>query len=276
MRRIMNMPGRIIDSNIEIGKSTMNYVSFGKGSKPLVIIPGLSDGLRTVKGSGLMLWFFYKAYARDFRIWVFSRKNNLEPEYTTRDMAGDQAEAMDKLGLDTAYIMGVSQGGMISQWLAIDHPEKVKKLAIVISLARQNEVIQKVVTNWIDLAEKEKFGELSIDTMEKSFTEKYLKKYRLFLSLIKAIDKPQSKERFLIQANSCLTHNAYEQLSEIKCPTFIIGGGSDQVVGGPEVQEEMAAAIEDSRLKIYPHLGHGAYAEAPDFNEQILNFYKTI
>ena len=28
----------------------MDYVTFGKGKQPLVIIPGLGDGLQTVKG----------------------------------------------------------------------------------------------------------------------------------------------------------------------------------------------------------------------------------
>jgi len=32
--------------------------------------------------------------------------------------------------------MGISQGGMIAQWLAIDYPENIIKLAIVISVSR--------------------------------------------------------------------------------------------------------------------------------------------
>ena len=36
--------------------------------------------------------------------------------YTTQDMAADVAEAMETLKLDAAYVMGISQGGMIAQW----------------------------------------------------------------------------------------------------------------------------------------------------------------
>ena len=32
---------------------SMDYVTFGKGNKPLVIIPGLGDGLQTVKGMAM-------------------------------------------------------------------------------------------------------------------------------------------------------------------------------------------------------------------------------
>ncbi len=40
--------GNIEESSVEIGSSEMDYVSFGRGEEPLVIIPGLGDGLKTV------------------------------------------------------------------------------------------------------------------------------------------------------------------------------------------------------------------------------------
>ena len=38
------------NNNIKIGQSDIDYICFGKGNKNLIIIPGLGDGLRTVKG----------------------------------------------------------------------------------------------------------------------------------------------------------------------------------------------------------------------------------
>jgi len=87
------------------------------------------------------------------------------------------------------------------------------------------------------------------------------------------MSRPKSQQRFLIQAESCLTHNAYANLSQINCPTFVIGGGVDQIVGGAEVQHDLADSIKNSTLHIYPDLGHGAYAEAKDFGERIYKFF---
>lgn len=53
---------------------------------------------------------------------------DIPENYSTRDMAEDQAKAMKALGIANANVMGVSQGGMIAQYLAIDHPELVRKL----------------------------------------------------------------------------------------------------------------------------------------------------
>lgn len=265
--------GNLQENSVEIGGSKMYYISFGRGPQPLIIIPGLSDGLKTVKGTGPILWFTYRFLARSFRVYVFSRKEPLEPGYTTRDMASQLAKVMNLVNIETANVMGISQGGMISQWLAIDYPEKVDLLAIVISLSRQNDTIQQVIASWIDMAEQELYDELAIDMMEKSHTEAYLKKVRPFYGIIKKMSRPQSKQRFLIQAESCRTHDAYNELPSIKIPTLVIGGGADKIVGGSIVQQEMADAIKDSVLHIYPNLGHGAYVEAKDFGDRIYNFF---
>lgn len=201
--------GNLTEGAVEVGDSEMNYVSFGKGDKPLIIIPGLSDGLKTVKGTGAILWYTYRFLAKDYRVSVFSRKNKLEPGYTTRGMATELAGAMDKLSIGSAYVMGISQGGMIAQWLAIDYPEKVEKLAIVISISRQNETMQQVIASWIEMAREKRYNELAVDMMEKSHTDRYLKKVRPFYWLIKILSKPQSQQRFLIQAESCRDQMPY-------------------------------------------------------------------
>lgn len=256
---------------VSIGHADMDYVVFGNGSKPFVLIPGLSDGLKTVKGQAFTLSRYYKQFTKEFKLYVFSRKDQLEDGYTTRDMARDQNKAMDKLGINEAYVMGISQGGMVAQYLAIDYPEKVKKLILGVSVSRQNQTVQKVVKNWIRMAEAGDYSRLIIDTTEKTFTEGKLKKYRLLFPIMKRMGKPKSFDRFIIQAQACLSHDAYEELVKIHCPTLVIGGDSDKVVG-QHSSEEMADRIKGSERIIYRGLGHGAYEEAEDFNEQVRLF----
>ena len=266
---------KIEEKTIELDGCTTDYVVFGRGKTPLIMIPGLGDGLKTVKGTGLLLRFIYRFLAGDFRVYVISRKNELEPGYTTRKMAADLARVMDYLAIETAHVMGVSQGGMIAQWLAVDFPGKIAKLALVITVSRQNETLQTVIAEWIRLAEEECYDEMTIDTLEKSQTENYLKRVRPFYWLIKRLSRLKSKERFIIQAESCRNHDAYSELARIKAPTLVFGGGADRIVGGAEVQQEIADAIIGSSLYIYPDLGHGAYAEARDFGERIYKFFSS-
>lgn len=258
-------------SNVKAGGLIMDYVVFGRGQKPLIILPGLSDGLKTVKGKAITLALYYKQFAQEFKVYIFSRKNELERGYTIRDMAKDQKVAMQKLGIVSAYVMGLSQGGMISQYLAIDYPEVVEKLIIGVSVSRQNDIVHNTVCGWIKMAETNDYKTLVIDTMENTFTLKLLKKYRPIYPIISRIGKPKDFDRFIIQANACINHNAYNELEKIKCPTLILGGDSDKVVG-KNTSEEMSEKISGSKLIVYEGLGHGAYEETKDFNRQVMDF----
>jgi pimeloyl-ACP methyl ester carboxylesterase len=260
-------------SSVKIGGTNMDYVVFGDGEKPFVILPGLSDGLKTVHKQEKVLAVYYRQFARMFQVYIFSRKNELQEGYSTRDMARDQKTAMEKLGISSAYVMGVSQGGMIAQYLAIDYPEIVERLILGVSVSRQTETVQKVVKRWMEMAASGDYRNLMIDTMEKTYTEKYLRRYRLAYPIISRIGKPKDFGRFIIQANACMNHNAYQELDKIQCPTLVLGGDSDEVVG-KNASEEMAEKIKESKLIIYKGLGHGAYEEAKDFNHQVVKFLR--
>lgn len=256
---------------VTIGDTEMDYISFGKGSEILIILPGLGDGLTTVKGMAIPMAMIYRLYAKDYKVYVFSRKNHLNEGYSTRDMAKDQATAMKTLGITKAKVLGISQGGMIAQYLAIDYPELVDKLVLTVTLSKQNKDVQAVIENMIKLAEKGNHKELMIDTAEKSYSENYLKKYRLFYPLLGKIGKPKDYSRFLIQAASCVQHNTYEKLKNIVCPTLIIGGEDDKIVS-VAASIELADKIKDSELFIYKGLGHAVYEEAKDFNNRVMSF----
>ena len=140
--------------NIKIDDTDMDYISFGNGNKSLVIIPGLGDALKTVKGTAVTFALMYKLFAKDYKVYVFSRKNKLKQDCSTRDMATDLADVMNQLNITKAFVLGVSQGGMIAQYLAIDYPELVEKLVLAVTLCQPNETSKSVISNWLQRCTK--------------------------------------------------------------------------------------------------------------------------
>ncbi len=256
---------------LNLPTGTTDYIRFGNGPQTLILLPGVGDGLKTVKGMALPFALLYRSLAKRFTVYGFSRRRQLPEGMTTRDMAEDVSLAMDALGLREAFVVGVSQGGMIAQWLAIDHPEKVKKLVLTVTLGRPNAVMQDVVDRWLRMADRDDYKGIMLDTAERSYSEKRLKLARLEYRLLGSIGKPGSFRRFQIQAASCASHDAYDLLDHILCPTLVIGGKEDKIVTG-QASAELAERIPDCKLYMYEGLGHGLYEEAPDFLKRVADF----
>ncbi len=130
----------------------------------------------------------------------------------------------------------------------------------------------KVVCNWIELAKQRDYKRLMIDTAKHSYSDTYLKKYRFLYLMLGLVGKPKSFDRFLFQAASCVHHNAYPELDKIVCPTLVIGGGCDKIVGTAS-SPELAEKIKNSELFVYKTYGHAAYEEAEDFNDRVFHFF---
>ena len=213
----------------------------------------------------------YRKFAKDFTVYAFSRKNPLPEGYTTRDMAADQARAMEMLGIEKADIFGVSMGGMIAQWLAIDHPEKVGKLILTVTCARPNPILQESVEEWISLARKGDHAGFMDSNLRRIYSEGYYRKNKWLAPIVGRLTKPKSYDRFFVQAEACMNHDAYDQLGCIRVPTLVVGGEQDKALGGAP-SREIASGIPGALLHMYEQWGHGLYEEAKDFNDLILQF----
>ena len=256
---------------VTIGNTDMQYVAFGKGRKNLVVLPGLSDGLATVKGKARILSQPYKSYLKDWTIYMFSRKDDMPEGYSIREMAEDQATAMKGLGIGKACVLGVSQGGMIAQYIAIDHPELVDKLILAVTAPNANEIVTEAVTEWIGMASRGEHTSLILDTAEKTYSEAYLEKNRKFFPALAKLTKPSSYDRFMRNAEAILEFDARSELSKIGCPTLIIAGSDDKTVG-TDAGDEMNKGIKGSEIYVYDGLGHGLYEEASNFYDLVFGF----
>lgn len=255
---------------LKIHNLQMDYISFGRGTKSLIMIQGLNTN--GIKGAAVSLAYMYRIFAKEYKVYIFDRRPEVREGITVRDMASDIAAAMDTLGIVNADVIGVSQGGMIGQYLAIDRPDLVNKLVLAVTLSKNNEIINKAIDNWIKMTEQGDMRQLVADMSEKMYSDAYVKRYKPFMPLLTALQKPKDVQRFIILAKSCLTCNAYDELDKIQCPVFVIGGGLDKVVGGA-ASEEIAQKL-DCEIYMYDELGHAAYEEAKDFNKKVYEFLR--
>lgn len=262
------MFGNLIESYVNIPSGRLNYIAFGMGQKDLIIIQGLN--VRDLKGAGASLALMYKKFAKKYRVWFFDRRIAVEDGLTNWDLAKDIGDAMDALRIDSADVLGVSQGGMIALALTLEQPDRINRLVLGVTAARANETIKKVVGRWISCARKQDHVTINQETFLLMYTEAYLKKYKPLMPLLIRMIKPKDFGRFAILASAILEFDCYNRLSEIHCPVLVLGGAQDKITTG-EASIEIAQAL-NCGLHLYPNYGHAAYEEAKDFNDRVYDF----
>ena len=265
------MIGYVKEWKFRLGDLKMDCIAFGSGSKSLVMVQGLNT--QGIRGAGVSRAWLYRVFLKDYRVYLFDRRENVWDGITVQDLAADLAAAMDALEIRNADIFGVSQGGMIAQYLAIDRPDLVNKLVLAVTASRNNSKMETAIGQWIGMTEQKQWLRLAVDMAEKMYSEPYLRRYRPLLPVLALVRKPKDAKRFAALAKACLTCNTYDVLDKIACPVLVLGGARDQIVGAA-ASEEMAERIHCG-LYIYGDLGHAAYEEAKDFNQRVLDFLKA-
>ena len=258
------------NENIQFNSWDCDYIRFGSGKDVLIMLPGVGDGFKTAKGVAVPLSLMYRCFANSFKVYVFSRRNNMPEGFTTKDMADDISRIMEKTGIRSASFFGVSQGGMIAQQMAIRHPDKVKNLILAVTASRPNDIMKEALASWLRMADRDDYKGIMLDTAERSYTGKYLERGRKMNTLL-AFIKPKDYRRFRILCKSCLEHDVYDDLDKITCPTLIIGADQDKVLG-PDASIDMHKRIPGSRLYMYKGYSHGVYEQAGDFNKRVKSF----
>ena len=250
----------------------VDYVTFGRGDKVLVIITGLSlQGLSDM--SDLAIYSLFYRFAKDYKVYIFDRRDPIEEGISIEDMADDLYRSLEKLHIVNASIIGISQGGMIAQIFAIKYPQKVNSLVLALTLSRNNAISRETIEGWIEMAEMGDMAKLNKDSMCKTFSSPILKKTYLINRLFLRSVSKEKRERFVRLAKSILEFDCQKSLDKISCPTLVLGAKKDLVLG-VDGARELADSIPNASYCEFSKLGHAAFIESRQFNKIILEFLR--
>ena len=256
------------------------YQVHGSG-EPLVLIQGFSGD-----HTG---WFFQTpAFKKHFQLVVFDnrgigRTDRSPAPYTIRTMADDTVGLMDFLGIDKARILGMSLGGMVAQEVAIDYPDRVKRLALICTMAGQEEV-SRVSPKLLeafgirDGATQPDLG--SVDFLKTATTMTALafnkRLYRMILvPLTQRYVKRVGIAGYLGQTEAVSGHSTRDRLHLIRVPTLVMTGTEDRIIS-PSSSDEIARLIPHAKLVKVEGGSHAFFIEMRGrFNREVLDFLRA-
>ena len=251
--KMMNDPKNIYGKNKAVGKyynirGFKMYVEvYGQG-KPLLFIHGNGGSINNFTKNIPYFSKTYKVIIADSR----AQGKSADPadSISYEMMADDYAALLDAMKIDSAYIVGWSDGGINGLLMAIRHPEKVKKLAVTGANLRPDttavpqEIWDMVTPVYAGLKSKADKNE-----MEKGG-------YKLLKLLV---ENP---------------HIPISDLQKISCPTLVMGGDHDVIK--EEHTMEIYKNIPNAYLWILPNSGHSTpIVYTTEFNFKIDNFFKN-
>jgi pimeloyl-ACP methyl ester carboxylesterase len=181
--------------------------------------------------------------------------------YDQADFAADAVALLDTLDVRRAAVAGHSMGSFIAQRIAIEHPGRVSRLALVGSAptcaghAGVIELLEAVrgMRDPIDPAFVRAFQESTLGgPVAPGFLDRVVEE---------SLKVPAFVWQAALEGLSTADHR--DRLGSIRAPTALFWGDRDSLFSLSD-QETLAAAIPQSRIFAYPGTGHALHWERPE------------
>jgi len=198
---------------VKVNDINIYYEIHGEG-EPLVMIGGLGTDVSLFRACISRL-------SQKFKVLVFDNRgagltDKPDSPYSIEMMANDARALMSSVGIESAYVLGVSMGGRIALELTLKYPQAVKRLMLVSTSASLKARI--------------------------SFLPKLIKRLRSALDA-----SAQPYYAFVHQLNASQGYDCSGRFGEIRAPALIMYGKEDRFVPYTQI-EEMNAGIKGSKL----------------------------
>jgi pimeloyl-ACP methyl ester carboxylesterase len=269
---------------VKMPKALVNGINIfykvqGRG-EPLILIMGLGGEC----GDWLLQLRAFKKYCRvvTFDNRGVGKSDKPGKSYTINAMADDVVGLMDYLGIDKAHILGVSMGGMIAQEVAINRPERVRKLILVSTTAGLDEKGGHSPELLRAMGLREGFSDEDIKSVDMVRVMTSLNGHAFSGGALKLVAVPYCWLRMKLfgieglkgQFEAAMTHSTLGRLHMIKAPTLVITGTEDRIVS-PSSSDMLASKILNAKLVKIEGGSHTLVAEKRSrFNREVLDFLR--
>ncbi len=188
----------------------------------------------------------YTVVAADLRGYGDSSKPAGLPDhgnYAKRAMALDQVEAMQALGHEAFHLVGHDRGGRVAHRLALDHPQRVKKLAVLdicptkTMFERTDRAFANAYFHWFFLIQPAPFPETLIGADPEFFIKYQMGRRHGGLKVfapdamaeyLRCFSDPAaihaSCEDYRAAASIDLEHDSADAQNKIACPVLALWG----------------------------------------------------
>ena len=251
----------------------LHYSQTGRRSgPPVLLIQGLGADKHGWDMQRIALAPWYHTIALDNR--GTGRSDKPTGEYSLEQMADDAIAVLDDLGIDDAHIVGASMGGVISQIIAIEHPERVRSLTLACTSCRHHAWRVELLAEWAETARKRGIGAMTAQAARWVIGPRSFRRLTPAIGWMGPLAMSRPPHAFAGQVGAILNidDQLAERLSQIDVPTLVIVGNQDILTPRGD-SEHLAEVIPTAELVVISGAAHGFMIEhATTFNANLISF----
>lgn len=252
---------------LELDGMNVHYRINGDTGETVVLLHGTASSLHTWEGWTKELSKYYRVVSFDLPGFGITGPdpNHI---YTRERYLNFIDDMLVRLNIDSCYMAGNSFGGYMTWSYAAQHPEKVKKIAILNSSGYPRgkqpttlgfrfqkvkwlrPVLVNITPRWLV---RKSVKMVYFDN--RKITEPLVQRY--FDLLLREGNRDGLMGKMLQ-----ITYSYTDEIKRIKCPTLIMWGDKDKLVSVKDAPK-FHADIPNSELLIYENMGHVPMEEIP-------------
>jgi pimeloyl-ACP methyl ester carboxylesterase len=247
----------------------VHYEVYGRG-RPVILLHGWLGSWGLWQDTMTYLGRFYRTYALDF--WGFGESGRKRDTYAVQDFVILVDQFMEQLGIGRAPLVGHSMGGTVSLSVAIQYPQRVKKVVVIGS-----PIVGSSLSFLLKL-----FGRRPIASLVYHNLWSLKLGFRILAPLYtrdprwpEMMNRDLSRttlESFLMSIASLRKTDLRPEMHQISVPTMGMYGDRDVVVH-PQQWKPLMEGIANTRIERFPKAGHFIMLdEPPAFMETLRDF----
>lgn len=259
-------------SSITTDQGIVHYEVYGRG-KPVILLHGWLGSWGLWQETMAYLGQFYRTYALDF--WGFGESGKKRNSYDVQDFVGLVDQFMDKLGIQSAPLVGHSMGGTVSLSVAVQFPQRVRKIVVVGSPVNGSALSPLLKLFGMKVPAYVVYHNMWIlKLLYRALSPLYTRDPRWPQMMDRDLSST-TLESFLFSIASLRKTDLRGRLNLIKVPTMGMYGNKDIVVH-PDQWKPLLEGIPHTRIERFHDAGHFIMLDVPERFRQTLKTFLDL
>lgn len=257
---------------LNIGDIEIGYDLSGDASAPLVIL-----GHAFCSSRDLWLEQEPALLAAGFQVLRFDVRGHGESvapgaSISFPRLVADVIALLDGLAIERAHYAGISMSGMVGQYLALAHPDRLRTLTLMNTTSRYDDAQRQGWTERAEVAERDGVAVFHDALMARWFTPESLDRNPPGVALMSRLSQAMPADIFAAAMRMIGQVDTADRLAEINLPTLVLAGARDPATP-PEMGRALHQGISGSEIVMIEDAAHISPVEQPAaVNAALLDF----